>query len=216
MRPFPVATDDFTPDDFTPDDFRTDDLTMDLRNRRRLQGLLIAAVFVVPVLVMLGLTLTGWVPQGRSYGERIQPERDLASVPVTLTDGAAFAFDNRDAVWTLVALPGPGCAETCLRQLDLVHRAQISLGEHAGKLRLLYLGAEPPAFAAAPSGAATRAFTAAWTLASTPSDTLDAFRATMPDSVSAVLVTPTGEALTRYAAGFDPAGLRQDLAKVVH
>lgn len=189
---------------------------MNERNRRRLQGLLIVAVFVVPVLVMLGLTLTGWVPRGHSYGQRIQPERDLAAVPVTLKGGQAFAFRNQDAVWTLIALPGPGCAETCLRQLDLVHRAQISLGEHAGKLRLLYLGAEPAEFVAAPAGSATRAFTAAWTLATTPSDALDAFRATMPDSVSAVLVTPTGEALTRYAAGFDPAGLRADLAKVVH
>lgn len=189
---------------------------MDERNRRRLQGGLIVAVFVVPVLVMLGLTLTGWVPRGHSYGERVQPERDLASVPVTLDDGASFEFSNRNAVWTLVALPGPGCAEACLRQLDLVHRAQISLGEHAGKLRLLYLGPEPTEFAAAPAGPATRAFTAAWTLATTPSGELDAFRATMPDSVSAVLVTPTGQALTRYAAGFDPSGLRTDLARVVH
>lgn len=189
---------------------------MDVRNRRRLQGLLIAAVFVVPVLVMLGLTLSGWVPRGRSYGERIQPERDLASVSVSLRDGQPFAFDNRDAVWTLVALPGPDCADQCLRKLDLVHRARIGLGQHADKLRLLYLGPEPARFTAEPSGTAARAFETAWTLASTPSDVLDPFRATVPDSVSAVLVTPRGMALTRYAAGFDPAGLQRDLARAVH
>lgn len=189
---------------------------MDLRNRRRLQALLIVAIFVVPVLVMLGLGLSGWVPRARSYGERIQPERDLAAVPVQLSDGKSFAFSNEDAVWTLVALPGPDCAEECLRKLDLVHRAQIGLGRHADKLRLLYLGAEPAAFVGASSGSAARAFTAAWTLASTPSAVLDAFRATAPDSVSAVLVTPDGKTLTRYAAGFDAAGLRRDLVKAVH
>ena len=54
---------------------------MNLRNRRRLQAGLIVAVFVVPVIVMLGLALAGWAPHGRSYGQRIQPELVLANVP---------------------------------------------------------------------------------------------------------------------------------------
>ncbi|HLI16736.1 MAG TPA: hypothetical protein VKV22_00515 [Rhodanobacteraceae bacterium] len=182
---------------------------MDLRNRRRLQAGLIVAIFVVPVIVMLGLALAGWVPHGRSYGARIQPERDLANVAVQTADGKPFAFGNHDAVWTLVALPGPDCAERCLRKLDLVHRAQITLGQHADKLRLLYLGAPP-------DGPAAKGFEGVWTLATTTSDALDGLRADARDSVSAVLVTPDGEALTRYSAGFDPAGLRKDLNKVVH
>ena len=182
---------------------------MDLRNRRRLQAALIAAIFAVPVIVALVLTTLGWVPNGRSYGRAIQPERDLASVPVRLANGQPFAFGNRDAVWTLVALPGPDCAERCLRQLDLVHRARITLGRHADKLRLLYLGVPP-------DGAAAEGFESVWTLATTPSHALEDWRAHARDSVSAVLVTPDGKALTRYAANFDPEGLRQDLKKVVH
>lgn len=182
---------------------------MNLRNRRRLQAGLIVAVFVVPVIVMLGLALAGWAPHGRSYGQRIQPERDLANVPVQMAGGKAYAFSNRDAVWTLVALPGPDCAGHCLRQLDLVHRAQITLGQHADKLHLLYLGAPP-------AGDVAKGFDNVWTLATTDSHELEDFRASAPDSVSAVLVTPTGMALTRYAANFDAEGLRQDLKKVVH
>ncbi|MGH8184291.1 MAG: hypothetical protein ACREPH_11605 [Rhodanobacteraceae bacterium] len=182
---------------------------MDLRNRRRLQAALIVAVFVVPVLVMLGLALAGWVPRGRSYGEHLQPERDLAAMPVLMDDGKPYAFRNHAALWTLVALPGPDCAERCLRKLDMVHRVQITLGQHADKLRLLYLGAPP-------SGDAAKGFAGVWTLATTPSHELDDLRADARDSVSAVLVTPDGMALTRYAAGFDPEDLRQDLKKVVH
>lgn len=182
---------------------------MDLRNRRRLQAGLIVAVFVVPVIVMLGLALAGWVPHGRSYGKHIQPERDLANLPVELADGKPFAFANHDAIWTLVALPGPDCAERCLRQLDLVHRARIALGQHADKLRLVYLGTPP-------AGTAARGFEEVWTLARTASTELDDLRPATRDSVGAVLVTPFGMALTRYAAGFDPEGLRQDLKKVVH
>jgi hypothetical protein len=182
---------------------------MDLRNRRRLQAGLIVAIFVLPIVVMLGLALAGWVPHGRSYGEHIQPERDLAGMPVRLANGKPFAFGNRAAIWTLVALPGPDCAAHCLRQLDLVHRARISLGRHADKLRLVYLGAPP-------SGAAAKGFEQVWTLATTPSNVLEDLRTGTRDSVSAVLVTPTGKALTRYAANFDPTGLREDLNKVVH
>lgn len=182
---------------------------MDVRNRRRLQAILVAAVFVVPVVVALVLTTTGWIPNGRSYGQPVQPERDLSSVPVQRANGKPFAWSNDDAVWTLVALPGPDCAEHCLRQLDLVHRAQIALGQHADKLRLLYLGARP-------QGAIAQGFGEVWTLASTPSDAFADLRATTRDSVSAVLVTPDGRALTRYGANFNPEGLRQDLKKVVH
>src|SRR5690348_3939007 len=182
---------------------------MNLRNRRRLQAGLIVAVFVLPVAVMLALTLTGWVPRGRSYGERIQPERNLAGVPVQMANGETYAFDNHDAMWTLVALPGPDCAERCLRQLDMVHRAQITLGQHAPKLHLLYLGAPPV-------GDAAKGFEGVWTLATTTSHALEDLRAHARDSVSAVLVTPTGMALARYAANFDAEGLRKDLRKVVH
>ncbi|HEU0277620.1 MAG TPA: hypothetical protein VFQ95_07365 [Rhodanobacteraceae bacterium] len=181
---------------------------MDLRNRRRLQAGLIAAVFVVPVAIMLGLALAGWVPHGKSYGARVQPERDFAHVPVQRADGQAFAWTNRDSVWTMVALPGPDCATRCLRQLDLVHRAQISLDKSAAKLRLLYLGTSP-------AGVDAAGFDKVWMLASASSPEFAGLRPAAADSVAVVLVTPTGMALTYYAAGFNPEGLRQDLKKAV-
>lgn len=181
---------------------------MDVRNRRRLQAGLIVAIFAVPVIVMLVLTLTGWVPQGRSYGEPVRPQRDLAAMATTTPDGKPLSFTGQVAEWTLVALPGPGCAQRCLRQLDLVHRAKITLGQHADRLRLVYLGAPP-------AGPAAKGFEQVWTLASTQSRLLADLRATAPDSVSLVLVNPHGDVLTRYAAGFNPEGVRTDLKKVV-
>lgn len=182
---------------------------MDVRNRRRLVAGLIAAIFAAPVIIAMVLAMTGWTPHGRSYGQPIRPERDLANVPVQLADGQPFAWTNHDAVWTLVALPGPGCARHCLRQLDLAHRAQITLGKSSDKLRLLYLG-DPPLDASA------QGFASVWMPATTTSHALDGLRATTPDSVSVVLVSPDGTALTRYADNFDAEGLRQDLKKAVH
>jgi hypothetical protein len=181
---------------------------MDLRNRRRLQLLLIVAIFATSMILAAVMMLSGWAPSTRSYGTQIRPERDLAQMPVQLADGKPFAFRGHDPVWTLVALPGPDCAERCLRELDLVHRVQITLDKQADMVRLVYLGTPP-------QGAATEGFDKVWTLATTPSQALEDFRAKTPDSVSAVLVTPSGKAMLSYPAGFDPTRLRLDLKKAV-
>ena len=181
---------------------------MDLRNRRRLQVVVIMGLFAASMIGAAVMMATGWSPPARSYGRQIRPERDLAQMPVRLADGKPFAFHGRTAVWTLIALPGPDCAERCLRELDLVHRAQITLDKQADKLRLMYLGAPP-------QGAAAAGFGKVWLLASTPSQALEDFRPKAPDSVGAVLVTPSGKAMLSYPAGFDPARLRQDLRKAV-
>lgn len=181
---------------------------MDVRNRRRWQAVLIVAIFAVPVLVALVLGLLGWIPHGRSYGQPIRPERDLAAVSVQLANGQPFTWTSHDGVWTLLALPGPDCNKACLGKLDLIHRAQIALGRHADHVRLVYLGTPPDTTAAA-------GFDKVWTLATTGSRALDDLRAEARDSVSAVLVAPTGEALTRYPAPIDPAHLGEDLKRVM-
>jgi len=181
---------------------------MDLRNRRRLQALMIVAIFAASMIGAAVMMASGWSPPTRSYGTQIRPERDLAQMPAQLADGKPFAFHEHAPAWTLIALPGPDCAERCLRTLDLVHRVQITLDKQADMVRLVYLGTPP-------QGAAAEGFDKVWTLATTPSQALEDFRAKSPDSVSAVLVTPGGKAMLSYPPGFDPARLRLDLKKAV-
>lgn len=183
---------------------------MDLRNRRRLQLVLIASVFVLPLAAAWAMAWLGWAPKAVSYGAPVQPERSVAGVAVQMGGKSPFAWVNDDAVWTLVALPGPDCAAHCLDVLDLVRRAKISLGTSASHLRLLYLGAPPPAAAVA------RGVSAAWMLAAAPAHAFAAQRPSAPDTLSAVLVTPDGKAFLHYAANFDVRGLQRDLTKVVH
>lgn len=181
---------------------------MDVRNRRRLQLLLIVAIFAASFIAAAVMMISGWAPAAHSYGQPIQPERDLVHVPIKLSDGKPLVFPAPVGVWTLVALPGTSCAEQCLQKLDLVHRAQIALGKDSDKLRLVYLGAPP-------TGAAADGFGKVWTLATTTATVLDDLRPATQDSVSAVLVTPSGHALLHYPATFEPSKLRPDLQKVV-
>lgn len=177
-------------------------------NRQRLKFLLVLSLFAAPVLVGIVLVALGWMPGTKSYGLPILPQRNLASVPVRLDNGQPFAWRDRSFHWTLVALPGPDCEDRCMRALDMMHRARITLNQHADQLRLLYLGTPPQDDRA-------RMLLQPWIVAQAPSHDFDDLRPSRRDSVAAVLVMPDGVALTHYPAGFDPDGLKKDLQKVI-
>lgn len=181
---------------------------MALLTRQRLQFLLVLSLFAAPILVGIVLVAVGWMPGTKSYGLPILPQRSLANVPVHLDSGQPFAWRDRSFHWTLVALPGPDCEVRCMRALDMMHRARITLNQHSDQLRLLYLGVPP-------QGDQARMLMQPWSIAQTSSTAFDDLRPSRRDSMAAVLVMPDGVALTHYPAGFDPQGLKKDLQKVI-
>ncbi len=174
----------------------------------RHQLALLAIAFVAPMLIAVALGALGWLPGTRSYGRPVDPQLTLTGTdaPVTLANGTAYAWKAATPLWTLVALPGPGCVDRCVGQLDLLHRAQIGLNGNQSKLRLLYLGVPPAAADAAP-------VIRAWQVGSDDRAALARFRPAAPDSLAVLLVQPGGVVLTWYPAGFDPRGLNKDLQK---
>lgn len=176
----------------------------------RLKLLLVMLVFAAPIIAAGVLTLTGWQPSGKAYGQPVEPQRNFASeqLQVTLTNGKSWAWRAEEPQLTLVALAGPGCAARCLDVLTKMAAARITLNQNAPRLRLLYVGA-PPADATA-SGMANY-----WQLGQDSKGQLASFVPTTPDSVSALLVESDGTALSLYPVGFDPTGLRKDLQKVI-
>jgi len=174
----------------------------------RIKLLLIVGVFALPILAAIVLTLAGWHPGTRSHGQAILPQRSFTGIDIRLADGKAYAWRDSEPRWTLVALPGSDCMDNCMRLLHLMHNARITLNANADRLRLLFVG-QPP------QGTHAEAVLRHWQLGTDVDHKLDAFRPLGPDSVSAILVEPNGTALTRYRAGFDPNGLKQDLQKVI-
>jgi cytochrome oxidase Cu insertion factor (SCO1/SenC/PrrC family) len=176
----------------------------------RLKLLLVMLVFAAPIIAAGLLTLSGWQPSGKAYGEAISPQRNFINeqLQVTLADGKQWAWRDDEPRLTLVALAGPDCARQCLETLTKMAAARITLNRNAPRLRLLYVGA-PPVDATA-SGMANY-----WTLGKDDKNALAMFRPTTSDSVSALLVESDGTALSLYPAGFDPSGLRKDLQKVI-
>ena len=181
---------------------------MQLRTRRRLQLLLVAAIFAAPVVVGLILFLAGWMPGTKSYGLPIRPQRSVADVQIALAGGKVFVWRDRAFQWTLIALPGPDCRQRCMGALDLMHRARITLNQNAPQLRLLYLGVPPQ------DDGATELLRA-WQIGGDAQGKLDDLRPRGRDTLAAALVMPDGVALTYYPDGFDADGLRKDLQKVI-
>jgi hypothetical protein len=174
----------------------------------RLKLLLVAFVFLAPILAAAVLTVSGWQPTGHGNGEPITPQRSLLGMRVDLAAGGQYVWRDSEPRLTLIALPGPQCAGHCLEQLALMRNARITLNQNAPRLRLLYLGTPPESPDA-------KAVMPDWQVGTDAARQLEEFRPTEPDSVAAVLVESNGTALSLYRAGFDPSGLRKDLQKVI-
>ncbi|HNR92790.1 MAG TPA: hypothetical protein PKO41_10245 [Dokdonella sp.] len=180
---------------------------MQQRNRKRFQLILIASLFFLPMLIAGLLVASGWVPDARSHGEGIVPQRSFDGIAIALGDGELLQWKDPDWRWSVVALPGRRCGDACQQQLDLVHRARVSLNQNAMRVRLLYVG-EPPA------GDAAETLLSAWQIGRDVDARLAEWTPDVDDGLAIVLVKPDGTALIVYRNGFDASGLRKDLAKV--
>jgi len=198
---------------------------MDKRTKSRLQLVLVAAIFAAPVLIALALNQAGWRPHGtRNFGELVTPPQDMNSTHPQLTDGGAFVWHDTRWQWTLLAVAGEGtdargrakqgavaggsCEAQCLAQLDLLHRARLTLNQNSDRVRLVYSGPPLPAAALEQLRPIT--------LISDTDQAFAAWRPNTPDTLAAALVDPSGFLMLRYTAGFDANGLKKDLTRLIH
>ena len=179
--------------------------------KSRVYLLLIALVFLTPMVVAGLLVVGGWQPSAKGNGQPISPQRNFVDehLRVQLADGQTYAWRDTEPRLTLLALAGPDCATHCLAALTSMAKAREMLSSKKVRLRLLYLGT-PPADAAA-----RQAMQTYWRIGQDVDGKLASYRPATPDSVSALLVEPDGTALSFYPVGFDAAGLLRDLRKVI-
>ncbi len=183
---------------------------MDLKSRNKNRWMLlgVTALFVVPILIALTLNLAGWRPQGtKAYGTLIDPPRSVESAVITLAGGDKFAWRDPQWHWTLVALPSANCAQHCQAALADLIRMRATLGRNAERVRVLYLGTTLSADAMASLVPLQQG-----------SDDSGAFAATRPkgdDALALALVDPGAYLMMSYNEGYDIAGVRRDLPKVV-
>jgi len=181
----------------------------DPAQRRRGRWMLVGlfALFFGTVFGAGVLRFSGWQPAGhKNHGQMLQPPADARGAPPTLADGRRYDWNPAARGWRIVAAPPAGCAEACLalaQDLDKVWRL---FGHNADEVDILWIGDYP---ATAPRPAALRLVRAD-----------DPLRGLLPQvddpaGVPVYVVDPHGFVILRYPPGFDPGGLRTDVAKLL-
>jgi len=178
------------------------------RNRNRLLLILIFVIFLGSAGVAVLLRLSGWQPQGMgNHGELIHPPGDLRQIVPELADGTgAYHWQPSEKIWRIVLVPPAGCGEPCVAlSVDLDKVWQL-MGRQADHVHLLWMGEVP----------AGSVRNAAWRVL----DESTALRAGLPGvddpaGIPLYIIDPNGFVMMRYAPGFDPAHLREDLAKLL-
>lgn len=183
-----------------------------VRRRNRAMLVAIAALFLGSLFIAGALRFSGWRPAGlKNHGELLDPPGDLRALTPMLTDGTPYAWRPIERTWRIAVVAPETCGDDCAKLARDVDTVWQLFGKDADRVHVLWLCASTPCAypADAPRPATLRLVQPSTLLR----DHLP--RANVGDGVPAYVIDPNGFAILRYAPGFDPAGLRADLAKLL-
>lgn len=215
----------------------------ELKRRPRMLWL-VAALFAAPLLLAMVLVSRGWHPlQTRNAGELLSPPIALEDVPLLDSEGAALPWAVGERGWSILVLAPAACAGDCAALYDTLHRVWLTQGRHADRVRVLWSGPLPAGaveYAGLQPAVATRALleqmphrtddgTGDAIGNNAAGDTIDDASGVGTDSATddatgiatgnaaapVYLVDGRGFLALSYAPGFDPSGLRKDLARLL-
>jgi hypothetical protein len=175
--------------------------------RSRLVLLLIVAMFFSSFGIAALLRFAGWQPEShKNFGQLLSPPLDFSARTFLRADGRPYDWQPERNAWRIVLVSDSPCLLECQKQLDTLHRVWLSRGRHTERIDMLWFAEVP----------ATRPDFKGF-IAMKPNAELSA---ALPEKESPVgypvyLIDPDGFVALLYPAGFDPSGLRKDLAKLV-
>jgi hypothetical protein len=174
--------------------------------KSRLILLLVAAMFFSSFGIAAFLRFSGWTPaHGKNHGQLLNPPIDLSAVHLLRADGSAYNWEPDRNRWRFIVVPAANCTSACDRVLDQLHRLWLTQGRKADNIDVLWFGELPKN---GPRFRRLVAMKASSALAVLP----DRARA---DALPIFLADPGGFVALHYQAGFDPAGVKQDLGKLI-
>ncbi|GAE50979.1 hypothetical protein XPR_1592 [Xanthomonas arboricola pv. pruni MAFF 301420] len=167
----------------------------------------LAVLFFGSMLLAGVLRFSGWQPASmRNHGELLKPPADLRRLVPVRADGQPYAWTPAERVWRIALAPPAGCTQQCVMLAAELDKVWQLLGHRADKVEVLWIGAPP---AGLPPMPALRV------LRDDPRLRQGLPRANDAAGVPVYVIDPNGFVILRYAPGFDPAGLRADLVKLL-
>jgi hypothetical protein len=113
----------------------------DSRRRGRRVLLVLAAVFLLPVVVAFAMYYGNlWRPSGlASKGELITPARPLNTAGLRLADGATPAADALKGKWSLVYAGDGACDADCRVALVFARQSRLALNNEMTRVQIVML-----------------------------------------------------------------------------
>jgi len=182
-------------------------VTASARSQQKL--LLIVLLFLTPFIAAVVMRFGGWQPTStRNFGELLAPPLSMEAVSAVQSDAKPWPWVNTERHWTLlVQLPEP-CASECRDAAAVLSNVRQALGRHVDKLHpFTAIVADEDLGAISKVGA----FPSLRLVGELPLPLAQA-----PTAMPQVwLIDPHGYLVMRYREGFDPNGLRRDLARLI-
>lgn len=184
-------------------------------DRRRGKRILIvlAALFVAPVIASY-LAYYVVEPGGRTnYGTLIEPQRPTAGLALADAQARPVQLADFAGRWLIVAVDDGHCAERCAERLALMRQLRLATGKDRDRIeRLLLVTGE-----AQPGAGAMAPFEGTVVLRARAED----LRALLPVDRGATifehlyLVDPLGNLMMRYPGSPDGSRIRKDLERLL-
>lgn len=167
----------------------------------------LAVLFFGSMLLAGVLRFSGWQPASmRNHGELLKPPADLRALVPLRADGQPYAWTPAERVWRIALAPPASCTQQCVTLSAELDKVWQLLGHRADKVEVLWIGAPPAGLPPMPALRVLR--DDARLRQALP-------RANDAAGVPVYVIDPNGFVILRYAPGFDPAGLRADLVKLL-
>jgi len=185
----------------------------------RVKFLLVVALFVLPVALAAYLHFTGWRPGSTmNHGTLVQPARP---VPELTFSGPGVNQSGKELFgekWNLVVVTTTGCDAACQQNLYTIRQIHIGQGKNQQRIRrilvqtgdirnLAEIGRQYPDLAVVTVGASLSQALQDWLAVDGG--------AKAPDGSRVYMIDPLGNYMMYYVPGFDPSGMRKDLARLL-
>ena len=176
------------------------------RNRNRWSLVLLAALFLVPMLLAGILRFTDHHPQiNRQKGELLEPKPDLRDLAPRLAAGGTYAWQPETRTWRIL-VPAPAqCDAQCAQLAIGVDKVRALAGKDMDRVDILWLGIHPAGL----PNAGVRV------LADDPALRARLPRVDDPRGTPVYVLDPNGFVVLRYAPGFELGDLRTDLSRLL-
>jgi hypothetical protein len=182
----------------------------DAKRRGRRQFLMVASLFVVPVVTAIVLYRSvDWRPVVNAQGTLIEPPRSLAIAGAALSDGSIAPADAFEGRWSVVRPVAGDCGARERALLEELARVRLALDKDADRVRRIVVHDGDCAAADLVSGGPDLRVYAV------TGDFLAQFPPSVDGAAGIYIVDPHGNLMMSYPASGSARGLLKDLERLL-